>query len=215
MSAKPQSLQELVEKAEQKKGRVLELDEEVERLSKKLSALQSEAPNVVAISTDDERAMLKLAARTQAISILPVQVEELVLKRSNAVLELLPPVAAVRSAIEELALAEKRLIVKEISSKLRPYSVPIETETQPGKKEMIDTAVSLAWQTTIIGTININAFTEKPPDMTFNGYSEEQRHEAMKKTIIDHADEVLSVARRFLDNASSFVSRNLYPSFKS
>jgi len=216
MSMATPDLQELLDRADSGQKRLLKLDKEVGRLKSKLSGLESEVPDPRSVSVDDESAMMKLAARSQAISLLPVQIEDLELQLDNAIDELLDTVEPVRVAIGELAAAEQRRIVKEISVKLRPYCVPRMEETQPGKMETVDPAISLAWRTTIISSISLSATTEpSPKNQTYNGYSEEGRRNTRKADAMKHADEVLGVAREFLNNGASFVSRNVFKDFKS
>lgn len=200
MNATPADLlNQLTQKMQRIMAAVISRDEEKNGLAQKLASLEAEYVDPSTISVDDEAVMIRLATRATKISILPGQIKSVLSHRTQKVVELYDACSAVRRLIEKLLSTETQDVIEKIWPVFRPFCRTDEA------------AKFCANQTDIFASMNQLANVGPISHLPTQPY--QQITDSTKDEAIQHADRVIAVASRFLQNGNSFIPRSLYPDF--
>lgn len=177
-------------------------------LEQKQRTRSSNPPNTADIKIEDRVAVLELAAYEQELKIYPVQIADrhrlcgISLRHAAMLTEEL------KDAIRELAVGEQKELVAKIARVNAPFSV--RTQTRYCNETILqEWAAEVGWSSPIVLSIGQSvACASKPIDE--GTYPREQYPEMFDTGTLEHVNEVVAIAQKFLQNNCSFVPAGVF-----
>lgn len=196
-------IEELLGEAAASRRTISECEQRISALRSRRTADEKAVVDYAGIDLTNRDALLDLAARKQAIELVPAQIQQLDDRKGAAVRDLLNISYELRRALDHAASAEQSKIIKEIATLLEPYSMTMAAATGETFNPSSQAAASMP----IIGSIAVAVnFTATRPNES-NGIrgSAARSAETFDKSAIAYADEIEGAAKAFLSNHSSFI----------
>lgn len=196
-------LQDLMDKAAAVRKTIAECAARIAALHSQLDADKQAVIDCTAVDINDRESLLNLAARKQAIEVVPAQIEQLDSAIGEAARELIAVCESMRRALVEASAAEQQMIIKEITALLSPYSIIMAAPGGGSFNPAAQAAASMPIISSIAAAVN---FTSQPPSEG-NGTrgSAAQSAERFDAAALDFGNETEAIARRYLGNGSSLI----------